>query len=485
MLSEPAAAASASAGAEPMMRIFGDLGAWTLGQPLVAGSGAVVVQLGLDALEELVVALGVEGVRALRAVLRHATPVSEDGVLRLALPGYSGAWLREELGLSERLAYRASAALQEAGLIVTTSLPGARGAAGTQRAVLSPLVGVPGGAPSERSTKRGRGRASARGSAVSTRARNREQSSISDALAVSTKARNRDENPQVSAVSTTAQNRLSTGLSSSTKEGRKSFPTSDPNEAPEVTADSDALALSDAPSLWALQRALRNVEDRQPGALLSTLRPIVADRAAEAAQLARTLRMRGDEPPSTQVASWLVGVLTADPTDVLDNPGAAGAVFTGLRAAGVVVPRRLPPAAALARIAIGVTAGLDAKVSDWRRWMASALKRQAGDWGQTETPRRLAVVLNAAWRQDLSDEDPSSPTLADADSRAAPGVEDAPPDDHGDAALPDELVAEHLEAAVKAHPLYSHRAVGKVAANPPLAREVVRAYLATTPPLTS
>lgn len=491
--------ATAAATATPMLRLLGDLGSWTLGEPLTAGEGEVLVQVRLDALDELLVTLGADGVRALIAVLRHARPVRDaDGKPQLELPGYSGAWLRETVGLSERSAYRASNALRDAGLLTTASLDDTRGAAGGQRAILSGLVGLPGGGAGVRPTRRGR----AAGSAVSTNVRNRSLASVPDGSAVSTDPQNRDENPQVSALSTDCRKGLSTTRSSrsSSQEERPSESSSEParRRASPTPAGSELASMCAAPTLFALQRSLERTEQAAPGSLAAALRAVTAVRSEPAERLVRALRLSMAVPAVTAVADFLALVLSADPTEIVgDTGGGAGHVVALLRSARVAIPSGQDPSTLLARVVASVVAGLDSEVKSWPRWLASGLSRPCESWGQTASHDRLREVLDRVWREELlADASSHSDQAHDVATTPPPpgpdqnGASPSPePSAEGSAGVPaapveepagwpgPELVEEHLAAAIATQPYYAKLGLVQVRAKERVARGLVAEYL--------
>jgi hypothetical protein len=421
----------ASAAAAPTLRLFGDLGSWTLGQPLVTGSGDVVVQLDLAALDDLLVTLGADGLRSLIVVLRHATPVVGEDGFHLELPGFSAGWLRSKLPLSHKASFTASRVLQDSGLLMTASLPGARGAAGGQRAVLTGLVAAGGTTADITPIRRGR-RALAGSAKASTGTsvqptsvlqdlENREREGGVRTSAESANMPNPPGNPQVSAVLPEPRNRSSTARSSRSQVDRRSSTSAEevpPAAAPpaETRADpsgtggvpasasgpAEASMLSAAPSLWALQDRLAGLREQQPRALVDAVRAVFATRPLEARRLAAALNLPGDDTPAGRVTAWFIDVLTANPIELRELPGSAGSVFARLRDAGVVVPTKVAPVDVLVRVAVSACAGLDGDVADWRRWLASAMKRPATNWGVTDTPKAIRIVLDLAWRAELA-----------------------------------------------------------------------------------
>lgn len=463
--------------ADPMVRLLGDLGSWSLGEPIAAGDGEVMVQLKLEALDELLVTLGADGLRALIAVLRHATPVrDEQGRARLELPGYSGAWLREQVGLSERSAYRASAALQDAGLMTTASLPGVRGSQGKQRAVLTGLVGLPGGKDGLVETRRGR----RPGSTISTNRRNGRR----DGSAVSTDLRKGEPDPQVNTVSTEAQNGVSTPTSSSEVGRISSLPSTDDTAdglAPAAGPAEVSALCGQAPSWFALHQRLTEVEAGSPGTLEELLRPVMLTRSSECGLLARALQLPDGPAMAHRVAHWLSTVLLAHPADLGTTAGAAGAVQAQLERAGVVFPRKDAPSPPqmLARTAVATLAGLDGKVASWPGWLASAQRKPATSWSSTATPTAVQMVLDGLYTGTVGPAALSSSDLVTQGSTAA-ACETQPTTRGPDTTveLTDDEVAEHLPAAVRAAgPFYSDRGLSWVAAKPSLARALVDDYL--------
>ena len=475
---------------DPVMRLFGELGSWAPGGPLTDGSGEVTALIGLTQLDELLVTLGGDGLRSLIAVLRHAVPTrTPAGTIRMELVGFSGSWLQEHVpGLSRNAAYRSAAALQEAGLLNVTSLEGARGAAGKQRAVLSRRLGEASGLEDlPGPTKRGR---RSPGLALYAKVGNRG----SDGFPLSGKPGNSPENLQVSAVSRdreTVDLELSTPLvvkevvKTSTTEPLGPVSTALRAAEPGPSNPVAPAILGGAPNLFALQRALHRIEQQHPEATAAHLRRLLSPQAGPAARLVVALQLPGEHPASTKLAQWLAGLLGVDLLEMRNEPGSVGALISALRARRITVPA-LAPELLVLRLLTTVTAGLDSQVKSWTAWLASGLKKDPVEWAETPTATAVAKICAAIWAETLTG-DVLLPITAVTSPRgwAAPTASEVAPHSPGQKVELDAPNGEQdaepvdltqLAIAVADHPYYASWGAERVSSMPRLARELIAMY---------
>jgi hypothetical protein len=422
---------------EPMLRMFGEIASWSLGQPLAAGSDDPLIQARRSGIDALVRNLGGDGFRALLAILDHALPVRhEDGTAHLELPGYSAKWLQENVpGLGTRASYRVSNLLQDYGLIVTSAMPGARGSEGKQRAIVSPsVIGLADDVDDVIPIRRSGGRRPRTTSSTEPQTRavgvidtSANTSSSTDAqtgehdqFAGPSKVSSRDALPQVSTHPTVPR----TGAPSSESGSPSSLPSEDDAEAsPGVNemrfllpkaADgtpSDHLGITS----WArLRDALNEVERNRPGALAAALQPIFRPVAGNAGALAKTLGLPedGDRPVSDRVARYVAAVL-------LSHGGRTSSVWATLANAKVHIPADAPVEQMAPRLLASICAGMDTKVSSWVRWLASALRKPVSEWTHTTTADALRRVLGELLT-------PDSPAPESTPTSAGPAYQDSP-----------------------------------------------------------
>lgn len=421
---EPAARRppQAATAEQPRLRLLGDLGSWALGEPMSAGSGQILAQVSLEYLDELLVTLDRDGLRALIAVLRNARHTSDErGRPCLELPEYSGEWLRRHVGLSKTAAYRAAAALRDAGLVQTASMPGVRGSAGKQRAVVSHLVGLPGGLEPGATTRRGRRRGAL--SQVPG-----ERQSV-DPSTLSQNTGKGQASAQVTTVSQDPGNGSSTGVV--VKSGVELL--SSLSMTPPVPAAPEVQMVSATARSWReLRERLAALSAEDPDLLPSAVRPLISARASEAARLSHTLKLPGSGTHADRVTRWLCSILTAEVT-VEDRPGLAGGVLADLHRAGVAQKRDLAKTDIgdlMTRVVVASTVGLDSHVEKWKGWLYDGLGKPAAQWGETSCLTELRDILDADHHLVRAAPRPMRPAEAErCPAPANPDVPTPPPPD--------------------------------------------------------
>lgn len=503
----------------PQVRLRADIGTWTYGEPLATGGGEASIDIPVTDLLMLHQILGPDGFEAFLHVIRHAQPMpTEEGGIRLELPGFSARWLKETCGFGERASLRAAAALRDSGLVVIASMPGARGTEGKQRAILTGLAGIDDDTSDVVETRRGRGSRAARrtpramtnpstGPSVLTNVQNRG----SDGSAVSPESPEPRTFSQVSTVLTEPQK-------GTTKEGVGRSTSLGPSRARLASldggqADDAATLVGDGPQgteVWMLSTAaswedLRDTLSRKASAgqvdLFGALRPIIGKRSAAAGQVVKTLRLAGESSVADRLTGYLVAVLTS-------HGGRTSAVWRVLIDAGVHLPDE-PVEVLGPRLVAAIAAGLDAKtIENWCGWLGHGLRKPSSKWTPTPTLRMLATAIEQAYldqpapaqvaaERDESATEPA-PTPSAVESDAAPVAtaesnEAPPPPTRPDkrtapaagAASPE--IEEHLPAAVAWAAValpdspYVHLGVEGLRKKPRFAHALVGLYLADLP----
>lgn len=422
-----------SAEPAPRMQIMADLGTWTFGQPIAAGSGRAKVLADIEDLARVVAELGVAGFQAFAAVVQHAQPAQDpEGNMRLELPGYSGAWLMEHAGLRRNEAYKASKALRAAGLVTVTSMPGARGAEGRQMAVVTNLVGISASTDDLVETKRGRRDSTTVPRSVSRKVGNRE----SDALPPSQDPGNRGEFPQVNTVSPKAGNRPSKVVSQ--VDSSTSLPSDDlaalgvdqqvGKQTERWAAEEMGLLCPGYAAFAELREALWSIERTSPGSVKAMLTPITMRRASEAGAVVRALALEGEDPVAVRCAGYLAEVL-------LSYGGSNAPVWQRLDTVKIFTDVA-PTEVKAPRLVASVLVGFDSAVKDWKRWLSKGTRSSITRWGQHEALETFAAAVRTLLEgqpSGLDDEHehspkiPHSPTLGAGTDGPLPIAADLPP----------------------------------------------------------